>query len=422
VIAELDRLRVHLTAWYVGVFALVLAVFGAALFYVLTRQISTRLDDSLADAVDELQRAAEIRIREGPPGPDRVDALDELRIPDRRLYLFDDRGRLLHPDSVAPWLEQLAASALDQGHVLGRHRSAAGVTWRAYARRFRLSDGRDYVGITAADVVEIDHEYAGLLVAFTLAAVLALALVGLGGWLLARRSTEPVRDAFGRMRGFMADAAHELRTPVAVVKGHAEVALRQPRDTREYEQILRAIHGEAARLGGILENLLTIARADAGAWPVHFQPLYLDDLLLDVTGNARALGAGKDVALDVTELDESPVRGDPDLLRQLLMILLDNALKFTPSGGRVSVAARRDGERVSVSVADTGSGIDAQRLPHVFERFYRGDASHTRAQGAGLGLSIARWIAHVHHATIAVDSAAGRGTLVVVTFPVGGNA
>ena len=421
-IAELDRLRVHLTAWYVGVFALVLAVFGAALFAVLTRQISARLDDSLADSVDELQRAAEIRIREGPPGPNRVDALDELRIPDRRLYLFDDTGKLLHPDAAAPWLKRLAAEALGRTEVLGEHQSSETVTWRAYARRFRLSDGRAYVGISAADVVEINHEYAGLLFAFGLAAVSALALVGLGGWLLARRSTAPVRDAFGRMRGFMADAAHELRTPVTVVKGHAEVALRQPRAPEEYVEILRAIHGEAARLGGILENLLTIARADAGAWPVHLESLYLDDLVFDVTGNARALGAGKDVTLDVTDLEEAPVRGDPDLLRQLLMILLDNALKFTPAGGRVAVAARRSDGRVSVSVADTGSGIDADRLPHVFERFYRGDASHTRAQGAGLGLSIARWIAHVHHATIAVDSVPGRGTTVTVTFPVGGNA
>lgn len=420
-IAELDRLRVRLTAWYVGVFALVLAVFGAALFYVLTRQISARLDDSLADSVDELQRAAQIRIREGPPGPNRVDALDELRIPDRRLYLFDDQGRLLHPNTAAPWLKQLATTALRRTEVLGEHRGAAAVTWRAYARRFHLSDGHDYVGITAADVVEIDHEYAGLLLAFTLAAVLALALVGIGGWLLARRSTEPVRDAFQRMRGFMADAAHELRTPVAVVKGHAEVALRQPREPEEYREILRAVHGEAARLGGILENLLTIARADAGAWPVHLESLYLDDLLLDVAGNARALGAGKAVTLDVSDLEEAPVRGDPDLLRQLLMILLDNAVKFTPPGGRVNVAARRQGGRVSVSVADSGCGIDAERLPHVFERFYRGDASHTRAQGAGLGLSIARWIAHVHHATIAIDSEPGRGTVVAVTFPLGGN-
>ncbi|HEU4618916.1 MAG TPA: HAMP domain-containing sensor histidine kinase [Gammaproteobacteria bacterium] len=417
-IEQLERLRVRLTAWYVGVFALVLVVFGAALFYVLTRQISARLDDSLADAVDELERAAEIRIQEGPPGPGRVDALDELRIPDRRLYVFDDAGRPLHDVSAPDWVRALAAGARadDAGERLTEHEASQNEVWRGYARRFRLSDGRDYVGVSAADVVEIHREYPGLLLAFVLAAVLALALVGAGGWLLALRSTRPVRDAFQSMRGFMADAAHELRTPVAVVKGHADVALRQPRETAEYREILAAIHREAARLDGILENLLTIARADAGAWPVHFEPLYLDDLLLDVVGNARALGSGR-VTLDVAALEEAPVRGDRELLRQLLMILLDNAVKFSPPGGRVDVAARRKDEHVSVSVADEGLGIEAEHLPRVFDRFFRGDPAHARAPGAGLGLAIARWIADVHHATIAIDSAPGRGTVVAVTFP-----
>ncbi len=416
-IEELARLRVRLTAWYVGVFALVLAVFGASLFYVLTRQISSQLDESLQDAAEELQRAAAIRVREGPPGPHQVDALDELRIPDRRLYLFDARGRLIHPDSAASWLYALADSAARRGAMLSEHDLSEGVTWRAYAMPFRLSDGQRYVGITTADEVEIDHQYPGLLLAFGSAAILALVFVGLGGWLLARRSTEPVRDAFLRMRGFMADAAHELRTPVAVVGGHAEVALRQPRQEEEYVEILRSIHGEATRLGGILENLLTIARADAGAWPVRRESLFLDDVLLDVTENARALAIGKGVALEVTELEEAPVQADPELLRRLLMILLDNAVKFTPSGGTVTVGVLRKDGHVATTVSDSGPGIDAERLPHVFDRFYRGDDAHGRAPGAGLGLSIAKWIADVHGAAIAIESAPGRGTVVVVTFP-----
>ncbi len=420
-IEELQRLRVRLTAWYVGVFALVLAVFGGALFYVLTRQISARLDESLADAGEELQRAAEIRIREGPPDAHRVDALDELRIPDRRLYLFDDTGRLLHPAAAPAWISELAAKALVEGDRLVEHEAGNDGTWRGYARRFTLTDGRNYVGVTTADVVEIDREYPGLLVAFGLSAVLALGLVGVGGWLLARRSTEPVRDAFQSMRGFMADAAHELRTPVAVVRGHAEVALRQPRGGAEYLEILGAIHSEAERLGGILENLLTIARADAGAWPVRLESLYLDDLLLDVTSNARALGPGKDVTLDVTALDEAPVHGDRELLRQLLVILFDNAVKFSSVGGRVNAAVQRRDGRAFVSVQDSGPGIEAEQLPRVFDRFYRGDTSHGRAGGAGLGLSIARWIAQVHHATISIDSAPGRGTTVLVSFPLAEN-
>jgi signal transduction histidine kinase len=417
VIEELDRLRVRLTAWYVGVFALVLLVFGGGLFYVVTREISADLDESLQDATEELARATEIRQREGPPGPGRVDALDELRIPDRSLYLLDAGGRPIHPDTVPPWLQSIAVQAARGGPLIVEHDLTTTTTWRAYATPFQLPDGEHYVAVAAADVVELQHRYPALLLAFGAAAVVALLLVGLGGWLLARRSTEPVRDAFQRMRGFMADAAHELRTPVGVVKVHAEVALRQPRKPDEYVEILRAVHGEAARLGGILENVLTIARADAGVWPARHESLFLDDLLLDVADNARVLGEAKGIAIQVTALDEAAVRGDPELLRQLLMILLDNAVKFTQPGGHVDVAAQGKGDHVEVSVSDDGPGIEPELIPHIFDRFYRGDSARSRAAGAGLGLSIARWIADEHHATIHVDSAPGRGTRVTVTFP-----
>jgi signal transduction histidine kinase len=444
VIEELNRLRIRLTAWYVGVFALVLLAFGAALLAVLSHQISTRLDQSLADAVHELAGATLIRQREGPPPPGYADALDELRIPDRTLYLFDVDGTLVHPDTAAGWIRALADSGR-AGPVYTRHELSEAVTWRALASPFALPNGRQYVAVAAADVVELDDEYAGLLLAFSLAGLAALVVVGVGGWWVARRSTEPVRDSFQRMRNFMADAAHELRTPAAVVAGHAEVALRQPREAGEYAQILGAIRGEASRLSGILENLLTIARADAGAWPVRREPLYLDDLLLDVVENAGALASAKGVTLDVVALDELPVRGDPDLLRQLVMILLDNAVKFSPAGERVRVAGRRADGQGRVEVQDGGPGIPPDVLPHVFDRFYRGDAARgrmggdevaqgvgreasagddgrpgtsgaRRSAGAGLGLSIARWIAEVHDASIAIETP-GRGTRVVVSFP-----
>ena len=415
-IEELNHLRVRLTAWYVGVFALVLLAFGAALLAVLSHQISTRLDESLDDAASELAGATLIRQREGPPPPGYADALDELRIPDRTLYLFDIDGRLVHPDTAAAWIRTLAHSGRADP-VYARQELSETVTWRVLARPFALPDGHRYVAVVAADVVEVNDQYAGLLLAFALAALVALGVVGLGGWWVARRSTEPVRDSFQRMRNFMADAAHELRTPAAVVAGHAEVALRQPREAAEYAQILGAIHGEAARLSGILENLLTIARADAGAWPVRREPLYLDDLLLDVTENAGALASEKGVTLDVVALDELRMRGDPDLLRQLLMILLDNAVKFSPEGGQVRVAGRRTGGRAELEVADRGPGMSEDVRAHAFERFYRGDPAHGRSGGAGLGLSIARWIADVHGASITLDSEPGRGTRVVVGFP-----
>jgi signal transduction histidine kinase len=237
-----------------------------------------------------------------------------------------------------------------------------------------------------------------------------------------RKSTAPVERTIEHMRRFMADAAHELRTPLTVVRSRAEVALQQPRGPEEYEEALRGIERETRRLGAIVEDLLILARADAGQRPIARERVYLDDLTLDAAGAARVVAQAKGVALDMDEFDEAAVEGDPNLLRQLVMILLDNAVKFTARGGRVRVRVGAPSQRPTLVVEDTGIGIAAEQLPHVFERFYRGDPARSRrtnsegVDGAGLGLSIAKWIADAHHAEIALTSEPGAGTRVSVQF------
>ncbi len=411
----LRRLRIRLTAWYVGVFALILAGFGGAVFLAISSVTSRELDRSLARAAQDVMRAAAIRREEAAsPGP-HLDALDELRIPGRYLFLLDGRGASIHPARVPVWIVDVARRALRQGVVVEERHVAHEVNWRVHAERFTLG-GQTLVALAAGDALELDDQYADLLLRFTVAAILALGAVALGGWWLARKSVEPVEAAFTRMRRFMADAAHELRTPMAVLRGRADVALRRSRDPDDYRAALAGIADEARRLGGILENVLTIARADAGDWPVVRARLFLDDLVLDAAAAARVLGAGKGVQVEVEGLEEAPVLGDAALLRQLLMILLDNAVKFTPAGGEVRVGVTRRGEDVVASVSDTGPGIPPHQLPHVFERFFRGDPARARSTGAGLGLSIARWIADAHEGEIAVVSPAGGGTRIEVTL------
>ena len=234
-------------------------------------------------------------------------------------------------------------------------------------------------------------------------------------------------DAFNRLlarldetlraeQHFTQDAAHELRTPLTVVRSRAEVALQQPRSTAEYEAALRGIELESERLGGIVEKLLLLARADTGELPIHRERLFLDDVTLDATRAASVLAQHKGVELTLGDLDEVPIQGDPTLIRQLVMILLDNAVKFTPSGGRVTVRVTNAAGRPQLDVSDTGGGIAAEHLPRVFERFFRGDPSRARSEGAGLGLAIARWIADEHGAEIRIDSELGRGTHAIVRF------
>ena len=421
-LAPLVRLRLGLTAWYLATFGAILVLLGGGVFVVIGRQFARQLDDSLHDATIEVVRAARIREMEARTARGQVvDAVEELHIPDRSLYLFDGAGRPVTPATAPSWIVAAAAEAARTGHLQREQDPRRGHTLRLDAERFALANGAPMVAVAVADKVELEDRYAALIATFGAAAAAALLLVVAGGWFLVRKSTAPVERSIEHMRRFMADAAHELRTPLTVLRSRAEVALQQPRAAREYEEALRGIESEAKRLGTLVEDLLILARADAGERPIVRERLYLDDLTLEAAGAARVVAQAKGVTLDVDEFDEAPVVGDPTLLRQLVMILLDNAVKFTDRGGRVRVRVGAPNDRALLVVEDSGVGITLEQLPHVFERFYRGDVARSRtngngADGAGLGLSIAKWIADAHHAEIALTSAPGEGTHVTVRF------
>jgi signal transduction histidine kinase len=420
----LARLRLRLTAWYAATFCGILALLGGGLFLVVRHQLSRQLDASLLEATAELVQAARIREMEARTVQGSVvDAVDELHIPDRRLYLLDIAGRPVKPVRADEWIQDAGRRAARAGRFDGEHATTDKQSLRLHAERFRLSSGVPLVAIVVGNNVELQNRYAALIAAFGGAGLAALLLVAAGGWLLVRKSTAPVEATVEHMRRFMADAAHELRTPLTVLRSRAEVTLQQPRETATYVAALSGIESEARRLGRIVEDLLTLARADTGERPVERRRIYLDDLALDAIQAAQAVAETHGITLEVDEFAEAPVQGDAALLRQLVMILLDNAVKFTEPGGRVRIRVGGPASRPSLVVEDSGIGIPEDQLPHIFERFYRGDAARTRVrpsrsgEGAGLGLSIARWITRVHDADIRVTSAAGRGTRVEVHFP-----
>jgi len=253
--------------------------------------------------------------------------------------------------------------------------------------------------------------------AFAGAAFIALLLVAGGGYVLVRKSTTPIEQSMAHMRRFMADAAHELRTPVTLLRTRAEVALGQDRDATRDAATFRAIERESGRLGDIVGELLTLARADAGDRAIAREPLYLDDVAAEAVDAVRALAEHQGIQLAVGGFEEAPISGDAALVRQLVVIVLDNAVKFTPAGGHVRLDVAAEDGRATVVVADTGVGIPPDQLPRVFERFYRGEPARRQADGAGLGLAIARWIAEAHGARIDVESTPGRGTRVAISFP-----
>ena len=417
-IQRLKRLRLRLTIWYVATFGLIILLLGAGLFLVISYQLSQQLDDSLKSASFELVRAARIREVEAAGARGRViDAVDELNIPDRMLYLLDIQGNPIKPAKVDDWIRQSAKDAGRVGQITAQHDAPEDRTLRLHALRFKLASGRELVAVAVADRIELEDRYADLIAAFVAISFAALILVAAGGFILVRKSTAPIERSMEFMRRFMADAAHELRTPITILRTRAEVALQQPRDAENYVSALRGVEAEARRLGGIVDSLLVLARADAGERQIDKERIFLDDIAIDAASAGQIVARQKKVLVTVDEFEEAPVLGDATLIRQLMMIVLDNAVKFTDAGGQVHVRVSMHEGAPTFVVEDTGIGIRQEELSRVFQRFFRGETARSRTDGAGLGLSIASWIAREHGAEISLSSEPGKGTRVIVTFP-----
>ncbi len=417
----LKRLRLQLTAWYVGTFTVILLLLGTALFVVLSGQLSGEIDLRLESAIAEVHRTTDVRTALGTP-PDQAlrDAVAENAGPDRLLYLFDRAGTpLISPKPVDPRVAAAAANALNEEDVVTEEfRTSHRQRWRVFAEPIVLGDRRDFVLVAVADATGFERQFERLVGTFIAAGLLALLPVGLGGYQIARVSAARVERAMDRLRTLTADAAHELRTPISIIRGRAELAVGRDRDAPAYATALRDIAAEAGRLGQRVDNLLMLARAEAGDRSWQRKRIFLDDLTDRAVEGTVVLGAQRGVSVSLGRFEETPIIGDPDLLGQMLTTLLDNAVKFTPSGGCVRVDVFTEHPHAVVVVEDTGIGIAPEQLPHVFERFYRGDRSRMHAAGAGLGLAIAKWIVEHHNGKITLASAPNRGTRVEVRFPV----
>ena len=412
----LALLRRRLTFWYAATLSLILLLLGGGLYGVIHSQFAQQLDDSLRNATRELVRAALIREMEAKSAHGAVvDAVDELHIPDRSLYLLDSAGRPVKPLVASDWI-RVSARRAALGERVTDELDAGDHTLSLHAEPFHLASGQKLIAVAVADQVELTDRYAELIAAFGGAALAAIVLVAAGGYFLVQKSTAPAERSMAYTRRFMADAAHELRTPIAVLRTKAEVALQESRTPETYATALRGMGHEAQRLGRVVDDLLMLARADAGERHVERTRFFLDDVVLDAALSVRTLAQAAGVTMIVDEFEESPVIGDANLVRELVVVLLDNAVKFTPAGGSVRVRVTPE-PQPTVSVEDTGCGIPAEHLPHVFERFYRGDASRPREGGAGLGLAIAQWVAAMHDARIVLTSELASGTRAVVVFP-----
>jgi len=227
-----------------------------------------------------------------------------------------------------------------------------------------------------------------------------------------------LEEAFQKQRQFAADASHELRTPLAIIQAESSLALDKKRTQVEYRRSLELVSQEVSYMSDIIGKLLLLARQDAGSEPLNFQEVNVRDLFTELSSDLEALAQEKGVAFNLGPMDNLTVKGDRFKLRQLFLNILDNAIRYTASGGTVSSSLVRKNGSAFVSISDTGMGIPAEDLPFIFDRFYRVDKARSRTDGGmGLGLAIASSIAKLHGGDIEVESQVGKGSTFYISLP-----
>ncbi len=453
---------VRLTIWYLAIFALGELIFGAGMWMILRHNLLDIVDDSLESQVDDLKSFLDAQMPDAP--------LAKLQEQVRKTYGIEHSGAILQISTAEG--EMVYQSPFLQAHqymLMPADRISA-KTFRirhAEHRHFRFiyqkleANGRAFIvemGTTADDAIDTLHLFRDYLLMFAPALLVVSALVG--HW-LSRRALAPVdalvqtarsisgtnlsgrlmkletgdelqrlsdtlnemlnriEFAFRRITQFTADASHELRTPVSLIRTESELALRRSRSEAEYKESLSHILFEAERTTILIERLLELARADSGREAVEIQPMDLRQTLESIVAQWQQVSAARNLEFSANTGDQATfVMGDEALLRRMTEILLDNAFKYTPSPGWVRLSLEQKTESAWITVQDSGIGIAPEDQDKIFERFYRVDKARSRAQGGtGLGLAIAQWIVSQHHGTIAVESRPGEGAMFRVELP-----
>jgi heavy metal sensor kinase len=458
-------IKVRLTAWYFVIMALAMSALGGLALAAMEHSIRTTVEEQLAGRVG---MAAKV-VQAFPPAqsPERLAAaLRQSLGPDSQeilVQIFDEEGG---PVFQSSWLEgRTLLSAADAARTQkkrhpffdavmdGESFHGMSVTVAVGAHRYSIQ-----VAQNMDDFDEAASRFRHLLLAIIPAVLIAASV---GGYWMSRQALDPVDQitravqeisgkdlstrlsvpdsgdelarlaetlnamleriglALKQIAQFTADASHELRTPIALMRTRAELALRNPRSAEEHRETIAQLHAEIVRTSELVERLMLLARADSGASMVRYEGVELVQLVEEVLAQTSMLAEQKQLVVEA-RLGRTPVwvLGDAQFLRQLVVILIDNAVKYTPAPGKITVLLGRSNGSATLSVADTGIGIEALELENIFERFYRADRARSRETGgAGLGLAIGRWIAESHRGTLTAESQPGAGSVFRVCLP-----
>lgn len=452
---DLRSVRVRLTLWYVAAMVVVLTVYAASVFTVVSTSVSQSLDDRLRG---DFQWAAEMADQR----PDGTLTWFEGGVDDDTPWLqvwspegdllYRTVGAELHPLSESQHLAQQASNQIVSVPT-------DVVTYRVLSGHSKIGQQPVVLQVARSEAA-MQRELSELSLMLALGLPLGVALAGLGGYSLARRALAPVdrmaerahaitadylthrlpvdnpndelgrlatvfnetlgrlESSFEQMRTFTADVSHELRTPLTAIRSVGEVGLREWRDAREYRAIIGSMLEEVDRLSSLIDRLLALSRAETGQAKLSLDVLDLGELAEHVVGHLGVLAEEKRQSITIDRETSPHCLADRSVLRQALINIVDNAIKYTPAGGRIHLRVSDSPGGAILDVSDTGPGIAAERGARIFDRFYRaGNEPSTEIKGAGLGLSIAKWAVEVNGGRLHLEKANGGGSQFRITLP-----
>jgi two-component system, OmpR family, sensor histidine kinase CiaH len=420
------RARWQLTFWFAGAFAVILAVAGSSVYLTTRATLYGQVNDDLRSRSQRetpplTERLGDASNRGQPPGSVPIGPSSAAG---GYFYALVAGDGVIVASTGSVGSAELAGAETAQKALAGEStfvdtESSEGDPLRVYVTAVGDPDDQDYVLEVGRSIQPEQNLLRGLLFVLIGGGGAGLLLALGGGFLIAGRTLRPIRGAMDRQNTFVADASHELRTPLALIRTSAELVKRHPAQTvqanmESVDDVIR----ETDRLSNLVGQMLNLARADADRAQLDIGDVDMGELTADVVRQMRRLCEPDRIPLDIRAGGSLELKGDGSRLRELLLILLDNAIKHGGSEGPIQVTLQHVAGKVLLQVSDQGHGIPQHALPHIFDRFYRVDKARSREKGgSGLGLAIAKWIVHAHQGTIRIDSAVGTGTTVTVELP-----
>lgn len=405
-----QKTRIKLTMLNSLVFIVLIIGLGTLIYHYTEKQIYSDVNKSLINAVEMIKSVEKQGNRETNRGPVLEPQVNYIVWKDKKVIEVSDHAMI-------DYEEESKAFAINKKGVIEEKQSSDGSSFHTLATNITLNNEEvvvQFIRYIDPEKMMLDR----LIIIMTVGGIIGSICAVIAGYFLAGRALVPIQKSWETQQQFVSDASHELRTPLAVIQSRTDLLFQEPEATIQEKALdISVISKETRRLIKLVANLLTLARSDSNQMEITKNKFSLTDVLNEITDQYADIAEFQGKKIETKLTDTIYLMGDKERIHQLLVILVDNSMKFTEEGGEIILNAIEKTHTVTLTLKDNGIGIPKEDVPKIFNRFYQVEQSRTNREGTGLGLSIAKWIVEQHEGTIKVDSTLGEGTTFEMNFP-----